>query len=76
MAKVAKRKSKSIGTIIRLSRAAPAPKAKEFLTHYFAIERPTTTHLFFSKGVIDFLLGFVIGILVGIIIAAIAAGTA
>lgn len=56
-------------TIIRLSHPASAPRAKQFLAHYFAVERPNTTHLFFSKGVIDFLLGLVIGVMVGIIIA-------
>lgn len=55
-------------TVIRLSSRA-APKAKQFLAHYFAVERPHTSHLFFSKGVMDFLLGFVIGILAGIIIS-------
>lgn len=72
MAKLAKGNTR---TVIRLSGPAKMPKAKQFLTHYFAMERPHTTHLFFSRGVIDFLLGFVIGILVGIIIAALAAGT-
>ncbi len=66
MAKLAKNRSK---TIIRLSKPAAAPRANQFLKHYFALERPHTTHLFLSKGVIDFLLGFVIGILVGLIIA-------
>ncbi len=72
MAKMAKHKPR---TIIRLSHAPKTPKASQFLAHYFAMERPNTTHLFFSKGIIDFLLGFVIGILVGIIIAIMAAGT-
>lgn len=56
-------------TIVRFSNKTPAPKAKQFLAHYFAVERPTTSHLFFSKGVIDFLLGLVIGVMAGIIIA-------
>ncbi len=63
---MAKRKPK---TVIRLSKAPKMPKASQFLAHYFAMERPNTTHLFFSKGVIDFLLGLVIGVLAGIIIA-------
>ncbi len=66
MAKLAKNSSR---TVIRLSRPASAPKARQFLAHYFALERPHTAHLLFSKGIIDFLLGLVIGILVGIIIA-------
>ena len=70
---MAKHKSR---TVVRLSKMAPTPKAKQFLAHYFAMERPNTTHLFFSKGIIDFLLGLVIGILVGLIIAVMAAGTA
>lgn len=65
MAKLAKDNSRRV---IRLSKAANAPKAKQFLAHYFAVERPNTTHLFFSKGVLDFLLGLVIGIMAGIII--------
>ncbi len=56
-------------TVIHLSNPANVPKARQFLAHYFAMERPNTTHLFFSRGVIDFLLGMVIGILIGIIIA-------
>ena len=56
-------------TVIRLSRPVSAPKARQFLAHYFALERPNVSHLFFSKGAIDFLLGLVIGILVGIIIS-------
>lgn len=67
--------SKKYNTIIRLSHPASAPKARQFLAHYFALGSSNTTHLFFSKGIIDFLLGLVIGILVGIIIA-IMAGTA
>lgn len=66
MAKLAKN---SPGTVIRLSKPASLPKARQFLAHYFALERPHTAHLLFSKGIIDFLLGFVIGILVGVIIA-------
>ena len=66
MAKLAKNNPR---TVIRLSKPASAPKARQFLAHYFALERPHTAHLFFSKGIIDFLLGLVIGILVGIIIA-------
>ena len=66
MAKLAKNSSR---TVIRLSKPASAPKARQFLTHYFALERPHTAHMLFSKGIIDFLLGLVIGILVGIIIA-------
>ncbi len=66
MVKLAKNRSR---TVIRLSNPATAPKAKQFLAHYFALERPHTAHLLFSKGIIDFLLGLVIGILVGIIIA-------
>ena len=66
MAKLAKNNPR---TVIRLSKPASAPKARQFLAHYFALERPHTAHLLFSKGIIDFLLGLVIGILVGIIIA-------
>ncbi len=43
--------------------------AKQFLKAYLAMERPHTTHLFYSKGIIDFLVGLMIGIVVGIIIA-------
>ena len=62
-------------TVIRLSRPASAPKARQFLAHYFALERPNVSHLFFSKGAIDFLLGLVIGILVGLMMAILATGT-
>ncbi len=70
MAKVAKHKPV---TIIRLSESPKMPLARQFLAHYFAMERPHTTHLFFSKGAIDFLLGLVIGILAGILISLMAA---
>ena len=63
-------------TVIRLSRPASAPKARQFLAHYFALERPNVSHLLFSKGAIDFLLGLVIGILVGLMMAILATGTA
>jgi len=43
--------------------------AKQFLQAYLAMERPTTTHLFYTKGVLDFLVGMIIGIVIGIIIA-------
>ncbi len=43
--------------------------AKQFLQAYMAMERPNTSHLFYSKGVLDFLVGMVIGIVIGIIIA-------
>ncbi len=66
MAKLAKNSPR---TVIRLSKPASLPKARQFLAHYFALERPHTAHLLFSKGIIDFLLGLVIGILIGIIIA-------
>ena len=71
MAKLAKSNTR---TVVRLSGPAQMPKAKQFLSHYFAVERPHTTHLFFSKGVIDFLLGLIIGILAGLIIAVMISG--
>ncbi len=43
--------------------------ARQFLQTYMAMERPNTTHLFYSKGVLDFLVGMIIGIVIGIIIA-------
>ncbi len=46
-----------------------AVSAKQFLHSYLAMERPNTTHLFYSKGVLDFLVGMTIGIVIGIIIA-------
>ena len=68
MAKLAKARAQA-HTVIRLSNHMKTPKATQFLMNYFALDRPNTSHLFFSKGVIDFLLGLVIGILIGIIIA-------
>jgi len=54
------------------NKMAKAPKgalnAKQFLQAYFAMQRPTTTHLFYTKGVIDFLVGILIGIVIGIIL--------
>lgn len=46
-----------------------AVSAKQFLSAYMAMERPNTSHLFYSKGVLDFLVGMIIGIVIGIIIA-------
>ena len=66
MAKLAKARAH---TVIRLASETRMPKAKQFLAHYFAVDRPNTSHLFFSKGIVDFLLGLVIGILAGLIIA-------
>ena len=43
--------------------------ARQFLQAYLSMERPTTTHLFYSKGVLDFLVGMIIGFVIGIIIA-------
>ena len=43
--------------------------AKQFLQAYLAMERPNTTHLYYSKGIFDFLVGVMIGIVVGIILA-------
>ncbi len=43
--------------------------ARQFLQTYLAMERPNTTHLFYSKGVLDFLMGMIIGVVIGIIIA-------
>jgi F0F1-type ATP synthase assembly protein I len=52
---------------------AKSPKnlvsAKEFLHAYLAMERPNTTHLFYSKGLLDFLVGMLIGVVIGIIVA-------
>jgi hypothetical protein len=55
-------------TVIKLARPHKMPTAKQFLAHYFAMERPNTQHLFFSKGAVDFLLGIVIGIIIGVLI--------
>ncbi len=72
---MAKLATHSARTIITLSSRARMPKAKQFLASYFALDRPNTSHLFFSKGFIDFLLGLILGILIGIIVA-IMTGTA
>lgn len=47
----------------------PKPNSRQFLQAYLAMERPTTTHLFYTKGVLDFLVGLIVGIVVGIILA-------
>ncbi|MBI2663843.1 hypothetical protein HYX10_00690 [Candidatus Woesearchaeota archaeon] len=46
-----------------------AVTAQQFLKAYLAMERPTTTHLFYTKGVLDFLVGMIIGVVIGIIVA-------
>ncbi len=69
MGKMAKNSAR---TVIKVSRHTTEPNAKQFLTHYFALQRPNTQHLFFTKGSVDFLLGLIVGILVGLIIAAMA----
>ena len=67
MAKLAKARAHT--AVIRFSTGKRTPKATQFLANYFALDRPNTSHLFFSKGVVDFLLGLIIGILAGLIIA-------
>ena len=56
-----------------LHNMAKTPKkalhARQFLQAYLAMERPNSTHLFYSKGVLDFLVGVLIGIVIGIIIS-------
>jgi hypothetical protein len=49
--------------------ARKAVNAKDFLKAYLAMERPNTTHLFYSKGIVDFFVGMLIGIVIGIIVA-------
>lgn len=43
--------------------------AHNFLQAFIAMERPNSIHLFYSKGVLDFLVGVVVGIVIGMIIA-------
>jgi hypothetical protein len=45
------------------------PDAHKFLTAYISMQRPTVSHLYFSKGISDFMLGLTVGIVIGIIIA-------
>jgi hypothetical protein len=49
--------------------ASGVPDSHNFLTAYMAMQRPTVSHLYFSKGISDFLLGIVIGIVIGVILA-------
>ena len=58
-------------TVIRIS-TREKPTARQFLEHYFAMDRPHTSGLYLSKGIVDFLLGLLLGILIGILIAIIA----
>lgn len=61
---------KSVIELVRKTiKKTPIPNAHKFFTAYMAMQRPTSTHLYFSKGIADFLLGLVIGILVGIVMA-------
>ncbi|MFH1182253.1 MAG: hypothetical protein V1702_04800 [Candidatus Woesearchaeota archaeon] len=48
---------------------AIVPDAHKFLTAYMSMQRPTVSHLYFSKGISDFMLGMTIGIVIGIILA-------
>ena len=43
--------------------------ARQFLQAYLAMERPNSTHLFYSKGILDFLVGILVGVVIGIIIS-------
>lgn len=45
------------------------PDAHKFLKAYMSMQRPTVSHLYFSKGISDFVLGITIGIVIGIILA-------
>ena len=63
-------KRKKPKTYIKVSRTPMAAlRAKNFLPAYMAMERPSTGHLFFSRGLADFLLGLLVGILVGMVIS-------
>jgi hypothetical protein len=64
------KKQKSVIMLAKKTlRRASVPNAQKFLAAYMAMQRPTTTHLYLTRGIADFLLGFVIGVLVGIVIA-------
>jgi hypothetical protein len=52
-----------------LNTKAGVPDAHKFLTAYMSMQRPTVSHLYFSKGVSDFVLGITIGIVIGVILA-------
>jgi hypothetical protein len=52
-----------------ISQSSVVPDAHKFLTAYISMQRPTVSHLYFSKGISDFMLGITIGIIVGIILA-------
>ena len=41
-------------------------RTQQFLRAHMAMERPTVQHLYFSKGIVDFLLGLVVGIGIGL----------
>ena len=66
---MAKLATSSAPTVIKLSNRTRMPKATQFLASYFALDRPNTSHLFYSKGFVDFLLGLILGLLIGIIVA-------
>ena len=75
MKKRAKRAKKAVKrakpkTYLKVSRTPmSALRAKNFLPAYLAMQTPSTGHLFFSRGLADFLLGLVIGILVGMAVS-------
>jgi hypothetical protein len=52
-----------------IKQSSVVPDAHKFLTAYISMQRPTVSHLYFSKGISDFMLGITIGIIVGIILA-------
>jgi hypothetical protein len=52
-----------------IKQRAIMPDAHNFLKAYMSMQRPTVSHLYFSKGISDFMLGLTIGIVIGIILA-------
>ena len=65
--RVQRKKPKTYIMVSRTPRSALM--AKNFLPAYLAMERPNTTHLFFSKGIADFLLGLIVGVLIGMVLS-------
>jgi len=51
-----------------MAAAKGVPNSRQFIQAYLAMERPNTTHLLFTKGILDFLVGMIIGIVIGIIL--------
>ncbi len=45
------------------------PDGEEFVKKYLAMDKPGSSHIYYSRGILDFLLGMAVGIVIGLVLA-------